>query len=268
MTSLRLSTRYEFLKEIYLRRGALVLLVIYNGLQFISNLLAWTTSQETQQRYQFIKVVQTWSSRTWVIGLLLILLGITVEGAYRFVRAREQSLTSLIENSDHILRALNEKLTPKLEIVYEPHFPCVFDDHPMGRYELRIGIKNVSSQELSRVKVQLDNVRYGTMQYHSLPLHVSRTKRLYDYPYQTEFSLNPGETEYLDLASRLKSNSWGSFSYSGGAPDHINEGKIFDFTITAMASEGEPLRRQAAISVSDPSPGFKFVLKHLCEVTT
>jgi hypothetical protein len=255
------TTRLRFLKEVYWRLGVFIVLAIYNTLQLIFNIIAWTTSPKTQQKYQLINMVQAFSLRTWAIGLLLLLIIITFEGAYRFLRQREIIFGERIDNLEAAVHSLEEELEPKLAIVFEPNYPYLYYNSSSGVHEIRIGVKNVSGKELSRVRVQLDDMRYGSETYNSLPLHVTRTKRLYEYPYQTEFPLNPGETENLDLAMLLLENSYVSFSYSGGAPDHIKKGEPYEFTITATASEGKPLRKRAALTVNTSAPWFTLSLK-------
>jgi hypothetical protein len=60
------TTRLLFLKEVYWRLGVLIVLLIYNTLQLVFNTIAWTTTPETQQKYQLIKVLQAFSLRTWI----------------------------------------------------------------------------------------------------------------------------------------------------------------------------------------------------------
>lgn len=253
------TSRWRFLHQVYRRRVVLVVLIIYNGLQLVSNLIAWTTSPEIQQKYQFIKLAQVWSLRTWIIGLLLILLVITFEGALSVIRTHERFSGDQISKNEVELKALREQLKPKLAILFEPTFPFLHTDRSNGFDEIRIGVQNISARELSRVRVQLDDVLLGATVYNSLPLHVTRTKRLYEYPYQTEFSLNSGDIEYLDLAMSLPDRSWASFNYSGDAPDQIEKGKTYEFIITATASEGKPFRKRAILT-PDMSPPFTLLL--------
>jgi len=253
----RKTTRLRFLKEVYWRLGVLIVLALYNGLQLISNVLAWTTSPETQQRYQFIKMVQAWSLRTWIIGLLVLIIIITFEGAYRFVRRLETGFGGRLDNCESAVQSLKEELEPKLSILFEPTFPYL-DLTQSGFHEVRIGVRNISGKELSRVKVQLDDLRDGPKVYDSLLLSLTRNKHLYEYPYIQEFFLNPGETEYLDLAMWYPENSTGTFYGSG--PD-INEGETFEFTITALGSEGKPFRQRASLTLNTSPPWFTFSLK-------
>jgi len=251
------TTRLRFVKEAYWRLGVAVVLVTYNLLQLFFNALAWITSSETQQKYQLIKVLQAFSLRTWIIGLLVLVIIITFEGAYRFVRRLETNFGDRLDNCESAVQSLKEELEPKLSIIFEPEFPYL-DQTQSGFHEVRIAVRNISGKELSRVKVQLDELRDGPKVYNSVVLSMTRNKHLYDYPYKQEFFLNPGETEYLDLAMWYPENATGTF-YGSGLD--ISEGETFEFTITALASEGKPFRQRASLTVNTSPPWFTFSLK-------
>ncbi len=251
------TSRLLFLKEVYWRLGVLIVLLIYNTLQLVFNFIAWTTTPETQQKYQLIKVLQAFSLRTWIIGLLVLVIIITFEGAYRFVRRIETDFGGRLDNCESAVQSLKEELEPKLAILFDPIFPYL-DLSSSGFHQLRIAVKNVSGKDLSRVKVQLDELQDGPKVYSSLVLSLTRNKHLYDYPYIQEFFLNPGETEFVDLAFWYPENSVGQFYGSG--PD-IDKGETFEFTITALASEGKPFRRRASLTLNTSPPWFTFSLK-------
>jgi hypothetical protein len=85
----KLSEVLLLLKDILLRPGVVVVLILYGLLQLVSNLITWTLPVKDQEKYQFIQLLN-W--RVWMIGtpiLTVVLIGLIVRAAYQAIEKRE-----------------------------------------------------------------------------------------------------------------------------------------------------------------------------------
>ena len=132
----------------------------------------------------------------------------------------------------------------KLDILYEPIHPYLYRDHASSVSQIRIGIKNNSPTDISRVKVQIDEIRIAGHVYKSLPLCLARLSR------DIEFPLAPEETEIVRLAFSFEEDR--AVILDHGSRDNINDELsmgTYKFTISAMGTDTKPRRRQAVLDV-------------------
>lgn len=66
--------------------------LIYGLLQLVSNIIAWTMPLEAQTSWQFIKLAQRVPLWAWIIGILLLVIGVMFEGSYRIYTRRTKEL--------------------------------------------------------------------------------------------------------------------------------------------------------------------------------
>lgn len=113
----KLASGLLHLKEIFWRRVVVIVLAVYNGLQLIYNAVGWFLSPETQAKLQLVKVSQLMSWRTWLMGLLVIIIGILFEGSFRAKRKRESEHKEAIEKLEGKHKKATQKILSQLDLV-------------------------------------------------------------------------------------------------------------------------------------------------------
>jgi xanthosine utilization system XapX-like protein len=86
--------RTSFLREVFWRKGVVVVGVIYALLQLPYNLIQWFVAPEYQARFQLIILARYFRWWVWVIIALVLIIGILIEGSYQVIRRRVEELAA------------------------------------------------------------------------------------------------------------------------------------------------------------------------------
>ena len=240
----KVKLRLLFLKEVFWRIGVAIVLAIYTVLQLIYNAIGWTLEPETQSKYQFIKIVQFVSWPVWLEGVLILLIVIFIEGAYRAVKKRDAQI-------DDSISRITELENPKLEILFE-NGPPYIETTVLGMKEdfkyfrFNIGLHNDGKRTINRIRVEIEELKLKALTLHKIPLPLKHNQE----SKVVEFSLHGGETQLIHVAGKNSSlapiffnNVEDNLYMTRNVDEQTRQPNGFEFYIVAIGQDTPPARK-------------------------
>jgi hypothetical protein len=176
------------------------------------------------------------------------------------VREQER-LSQEQEEAKSNIAYLRSIIEPKLEIMFEEKEPYVEYVQERGRIGrngfwkiYRVGVKNLSGDELYSVSVELEN--YEARNFENVPFRVMHNV---SPPYRESFSMRPLRSEYVDIVMRAIEAEKGSghkatllcFTRSFGLANNIGLSKPVPLNIIASAAGAQPCRRRFTLYIDE-----------------
>jgi hypothetical protein len=148
---------------------------------------------------------------------------------------------------------LRELLNPKLEIFFEPQYPC--DDRRVEYRVIRVAVRNIGVRTVAALKVQVSDVtpRPAGL-FTPLPLAA-----IHDRPNSKKTELDPNEHWCWDVADQLTDGTIRIVHTVDGEKQAIPPG-CYTVTIRASGRDVPGTSRRFAISVPVPRQGNQDLL--------
>jgi hypothetical protein len=104
-------------KEIFWNKAVWITLTVYS-LIGLFDLLKAEFLPDKYQSWTVVKLLPSWSWRTWLVVLLMLVIGILLEGAHAALKRRDASITvekRELEKLKEEVRQERDRYSPKLE---------------------------------------------------------------------------------------------------------------------------------------------------------
>lgn len=169
------------------------------------------------------------------------------------------------EEAKEYIAHLEERLAPKLDILFEEKIPYVEYVQERGRIGrggywkvYRIGVKNMSEDELYGVSVEIENFEMQRRTYESIPLRMMHDVGPRVTPRES-FSLRPDRAQYVDVVMREMHPEQGReykstvmcFTKEFEITNNIGLAEPITLNLVASAKGAKPCRKQFVIYVDE-----------------
>ncbi len=183
----------------------------------------------------------------------------------KYATSDQEKLSQEHEEAKEYIAQLEERLAPKLDILFEEKIPYVEYVQERGRIGrggywkvYRVGVKNISEDELFGISVEIENFETQHRTYENIPLRM-----MYDVGLRgtarERFSLRPERTQYVDVVMREMHPEQGRdfkstvmcFTKQFEITNDIGLMEPITLNLVASANGAKPCRKQFVVYVDD-----------------